>query len=377
MKYGALVFFLFVVGLLASCNGDSPSGGANDTGGQVAADAGPRDTGVEDSGAAGPDAGPADAGVDAGAADGGDGRDGSYVPYGWVNPRCVDSLVRSCADCPGRPYVCHACELSANCVSDCNAECGGRVSCPGTGECVEPGVQCTTEIFCGCAPPLKDCKQGEKVSCVDNCTAECPGLPNNFYGSCSDIPEEMGGCPDGEGPEYYCDGYNPYGICTASCEACGPAYCLSLSCSGDVCNSGYLADYPFYYCGKDSCCEEGFLCPATSACVPDCSECAGATAGACGKNGRCVANCSECSWAGQNAEFQVCGGECVDVHSDLKNCSACGQVCTLYSCVDGHCCANGSNGPPGSWCDVCNCCFRDGISSSYCVPSECEYYCVK
>ena len=305
----------------------------------------------------------------------------SDMPWGMVKPRCGDSLVSSCADCPDRPYVCSPCELDAICVADCGAGCGGAIACPGTGECMDPGMECTTAIFCGCAPPLKTCQQGETVTCLDDCTG-CTGMPGNFYGVCSDFPAALGACPDEEGPEYFCQGYYPdnTGICTTSCADCGDTYCLNSSCAGQSCESGNLPDYPFYTCGRQFCCETGFLCPATSGCVASCSECTGAAAGACGENGVCVASCDECfEGATGELDIQVCDGRCVDLFTDQWHCGACGTPCMgsgmdRAQCSMGHCCIGSlSEIPPWTWCDDCSCCLSMGFT---CNASACEYGCV-
>lgn len=304
-------------------------------------------------------------------------QDGSDMPYRWINPRCDDYLVSSCDDCPGRPFVCHPCELEARCVADCDADCSGRTNCADNGTCTDSEAECITVIFCGCPPPQKECKHSGTVSCVDNCTTQCPDRQQNFYGLCRDMPEGMGGCTDNEGPEYFCSGANPdgTGVCVSSCESCGPTYCLSKSCHSQHCERGYDPDSSFFVCAEKWCCTDGFFCTATSECVTACSECGAEYIGACGPNGVCVTDCGNCNLEGEG-RIEVCEGVCVDIHSDLPNCGGCGQVCSgiAVACSSGHCCEGAlSDPPPWQWCEQCNCCLTAGYT---CVPEACVYGCV-
>jgi hypothetical protein len=333
-----------------------------------------------------PDAGEDADGIDAADATDADAApethdDGSSdTPYGWILPRCGDSLVATCADCPGLPFVCGACELSAHCVAGCERDCGGDIDCPATGTCADPGEGCRDVVFCGCTPPTKVCDDGGTVTCVDECGTQCPGLSNDFYGVCSDITEPIGGCPDLAGPEYYCQGLNPdnTGRCDSSCAECGDGYCISESCAEQFCDQGFVPDHPFYVCGKQWCCAEGYYCPTTDACVADCSACAGRTAGACGENGVCMADCAGCFRAGPVRSLQVCAGVCTDVFSDMRNCGACDSPCSggfsRAECSAGHCCAgSGTAPPPWTWCPDCDCCVSMGI---LCSAANCTFGCI-
>jgi hypothetical protein len=305
--------------------------------------------------------------------------DASTLAWGALAPRCGDSLVSSCSQCPGKPYVCKPCELSANCVADCDTGCSGEQTCATSGSCAEQGIDCADKIFCGCQPPLKTCDLGATVTCVDDC-ASCVGKNNDFYGMCSDLTAPIGGCPDGPGPEYYCQALNPdnTGSWVSACSDCGLAYCLNSSCAGQSCQSGYVPDMPYYTCGKRNCCQSGFMCGATSGCVADCASCQGATAGACGPGGKCAASCNDCFPTGAG-KIELCSGACTDVSSSLEHCGACGQPCfgsgfQTAVCSQGHCCVgSGSNPPPWTWCPTCNCCLKLGFS---CTGAACATGCV-
>jgi len=282
--------------------------------------------------------------------------------------------VETCADCPGEPYACSPCELSAHCVADCEADCVDDVGCDGSGTCVPAGAECPAAPFCGCEPPSMPCWNGDRTSCVESC-ADCPGLPYNFFGVC-DSGEYPGSCLDEEGPEFLCEAPEGW-TCVDGCAECGPHFCVSGSCTGQFCESGDLPGYPFYTCREGYCCETGFLCQATSSCVASCAECAGTTAGACGVNGVCVADCDEC-FEDPAATIEVCDGVCADTSSDLWNCGECGSFCDggfdHAECSEGHCCVGSfMDMPPWQWCDDCNCCLGMGF---LCSPEACEYGCV-
>jgi hypothetical protein len=298
--------------------------------------------------------------------------DALALPYGWVKPRCDDSLVSTCAECPGKPFACEPCELSAKCVAECDAGCGGATACATAGTCVEGPTPCTDTTFCGCPPGTSDCPSEAGASCVASC-ASCPGMPRNFYGTCS----ESSGCLDTEGPEYVCSGGGSF-QCVAGCDACGKAQCVSESCQGLHCERGRIPDLPYYVCGQTGCCEEGFQCPETGACVEECSACGQGYVGACGKGGFCVKSCNDCVEDPKGKQLQVCDGVCTDVLTNLWNCGACNVKCGGASdhaqCITGHCCLGSLfDAPPWSWCEACGCCVGSGWQ---CLATWCDVACV-
>ena len=99
------------------------------------------------------------------------------LSFGWIRPRCGNDLVDTCADCPGFPYLCDKCEFTARCVADCAAECDEHlVGCLEGNECIYPGMECKPEpLFCECPPFQKACMVGGEITCVENCSTQCPG----------------------------------------------------------------------------------------------------------------------------------------------------------------------------------------------------------
>lgn len=308
--------------------------------------------------------------------------DGS-LPFGWVSPRCGNSLVVDCAACPGKPLTCNACKNSATCVANCSSDCAQRSECKAAGTCIEPGELCGPNVLCGCPGDTKPCLTASQSDCLGDCD-QCAGKQVNWYGRCDALRPALGGCPDGPGPEYFCSQINPdnTGRCadTASCDSCGPGYCVSGSCSDAHCEPGFIAGKPFYSCGKRDCCSDGFWCPATKGCVKDCASCSGYQAGACGKNGACVAKCSDCFASPQGAQISVCDGVCTDTNSDVEHCGSCKNACpnsggfnNTYGCAQGHCCESKTPPLDWVWCPTCNCCVE---YAQNCLSTACSVACL-
>jgi len=297
--------------------------------------------------------------------------DPGEAPFGWEMLRCGEQLVDTCVTCPGKPFACEPCELSAVCVADCGGECKGRTSCPAKGTCAEEWQTCFESTFCGCPGKQKECHSADGISCVDNCSAECAGQPGNHYGVCSDT---TGGpyCLDNEGPEYWCPGA---GSCVDSCNECGAVTCISQSCAGEHCDEGFLPDFPYYVCGVTWCCDAGFLCPSDSKCVSDCAECGTGYVGACGERGVCVKDCVTCPVTAEGQQqLEVCDGICTDVLSDRWHCGSCNEPCgtewDVAECSLGHCCIGSmSDMPPFDWCGLCDCCLQDMYE---CTEAGCQ-----
>ena len=357
---------LFAIGVaaLAACTNSPGLPAAGDAGGPAD---GPDASANATADAASPDASSPfakDGAVDL-VPDGGNSTDGS-LPYGWVKPRCGGELVDTCADCPSLPLACDTCTLSARCVATCG-DCPATAACAASSTCNDSQTPCSSKPFCGCPPAQKECRGASEVTCVSSCGTECAGKPTNASGVCS--TKVSWSCPDPGGAEYLC---SPTLSCAASCEACGAGICISESCAGNSCDEGFVPGDSFYKCDRKWCCSSGVWCPATSACVSDCTQCGGAGQyqGTCGERGVCVADCATC-FAGQPGplDVQVCAGVCRDRNSDPTNCGACGHSCLVGSvagvCSQGHCCAKGGTAPPPyTWCQDCNCCMGGASSCS-------------
>ena len=102
-----------------------------------------------------------------------------------------------------------------------------------------------------------------------------------------------------------------------------------------------------YRCDERWCCDEGFLCPTTKACVTSCADCGSDYVGACGERGVCVTDCTQCSGLDTaGTGLKICDGVCIDTLQDANHCGDCGNVCgdgwSIAECSKGHCCLGGT-----------------------------------
>lgn len=147
----------------------------------------------------------------------------------------------------------------------------------------------------GCCPSGSTCVDGE--CCANACGDSCCGAGE----SCVD----GGCCPT----ENVCNGQ----FCCAETSICTVDVCCA---SDDVCSAG----------GKTFCCGAGNACDANG-CVAQCELGSCASTGDCGPDQAC------------------CGGCCVEIDSDDRNCGGCGVDCGISQIdPDGrrNACCNGS-----------------------------------
>jgi hypothetical protein len=172
---------------------------------------------------------------------------------------------------------------------------------------------------------------------VLQCDPACPKGQHCTLGGC--VPDNPGGSADfamsldgsvGGGCDPKCGGATP--ICNAS------GHCVA--------------------CAVDKDCPGGTICrilgPASSACVPGCTD-----------DSRCTAD-------GGAGYLKCCGGMCVDARSDGQNCGSCGTPCSgnhsTSMCKDGVC---NQGACTAGWGD-CNNDPKDGCETSLRVdPNNC------
>ena len=134
-----------------------------------------------------------------------------------------------------------------------------------------------------------------------------------------------------------CTGVNPCATQTPSCTPnCEQKICGTNGCGGS--------------CGT---CSTAQVC-ANGRCVAGCPGGQKVCNGNCIPNNQCCTD-SDCPVATQDC----CGGACVDVQSDVRNCGACGTRCSLNEqCIGGACrCGLGPACDLESTCcdDFCRC----------------------
>jgi hypothetical protein len=216
------------------------------------------------------------------------------------------------------------------------------------GSCVDTRANAT---FCGSC--INACKGGE-VCAAGSCQSSCPDeLALVCAGACVDArndPRHCGAC------DQACEGATPLcqsGQCVAGCDAGGPTptacngSCTSLAADTKNCGACGKACLAGQVCSQGSC---------AGSCASPLKECCGACVdvttdalhcgdcGSCDPNTvtsrNCVAQGLKCSGGTCVARCPAgttdCGGSCVDVTKDAKNCGACGTLC-----VAGEVCASG------------------------------------
>ncbi|HKU41290.1 MAG TPA: hypothetical protein VJR89_24170 [Polyangiales bacterium] len=276
--------------------------------------------------------------------------------------QCAFECASGYADCDdgcyataGDPKHCGSCDNS------CTPPPGGNVTCE-AGRCVvrcQPGFtlcdnQCVrTDVDFGhCGRCETSCGDDQRCS-EGQCVLSCPSGTRECARSCVDVQREVEHCgacgqacqaPPGSRP--VCQA----GKCTVQCDQ-GRVVCgeTCVDPQTDVANCGACGkacpappEHAASVCDRGQClkrCDMGYT-DCGGQCVNDASVQMAMMAGL-GTLGVCEAQTAlmaraSCQAMGQTMRY--CGGSCVNVSGDTKNCGACGRTCGFFQwCVLGIC----------------------------------------
>jgi hypothetical protein len=203
-------------------------------------------------------------------------------------------------------------------------------------------------------------------------------------------------------PKHRCSGHLSNTCCgphERCCEGEGGSRCCK---HGETCCNGRCCDRHHFCAHHSVCCKKGQKACAShkfvKCCPPDKHCCVGADGfvdccarGEVCRKGRCCRPDEVCDYNGIALCCQggkkCCGGNCVDVQSDPKNCGACGHTCHAgQGCAGGACtggCTSSSDclsrqicrgNPPKCTCfpgqvvcaSSCGCCLQCALGESPC-----------
>ena len=276
--------------------------------------------------------------------------------------------------------ICRGTSCVAGCTPDTGCE-GGRACCDGA--CVNSDSSLTDCGSCGnaCDVTANVCISGE---CKCGGGPACTGTDICCDGSCVDVANDSDACG---GCGNHCDAGQMCAAGTCQDIPCDPACAPGETCSGGTCQCGTGG-----HCAAGAaCCDDhcidvesdtnncgacGMVCPSGQVCMagtctadvpcdPSCNVGESCTGGAChcGSGGPCAAG------------LRCCGGECVDIQTNVGNCGACGRTCSgSQQCCTANCIDTGSDvnncGACGHACDsgVANGCTSGSCTCDGCPP---------
>ncbi len=209
----------------------------------------------------------------------------------------------------------------------CGSSCAAGRSCV-AGVCTSSSADAGVDAGADASPMCRadsDCASGQRCT-AGMCTTSggCPAGTTACGGACVNLASDARNC----------------GACGSSCaagQACVMGACRSSMCSpspercngrDDDCDGAIDESDPMSpICASGQTCRAG-ACVASGSCSVD-SDCASGqrcTAGMCTTSGGCPAGTT------------ACGGACVNLASDARNCGACGSSCAAgQACVMGAC----------------------------------------
>jgi hypothetical protein len=283
----------------------------------------------------------------------------------------------------------NACSIEGQTCVNGVCQCGGGFSVPGHSSVWEVCGNACTDV----ANDPNNCR---------TCGNACPGGAScqDMFCKCPDVFTGKGYEP---GTPIYCDG--SWSCLTSDSNNCGS--CGNVCAEGQICTDGscydpcHNPDYPDYCSKLQGCTNLNWDINNCGTCDKDCTLMGYTVAGCC--DGQCTdlsttSNCRGCGFT--CSTNQVCDTEtgcvcpepytqcpqgCLNLSTDTNHCGTCGHDCsqlgTGYSCCDGTCVDNVTQG----CCDnrvtnltavnTCGSCGNDCTLKGYGSPACCGGAC--